>query len=352
MANKESGSVLLATIILGAFDKNGARILLRALLDQGSQGTFISETAAQTLKLPRQSINATITGIGEKEQIAKHLVNLTIFPRFESDFVLNCGAIVLPKLTTLISNTQLQSDFDFVENLTLADPSFLDGGDIEMILGASEYARVIKMGLMKSDKNVLAQNTEFGWVLSGAINSNPYVRVQAFLSNVELNQSLQQFFRSDEFDNENDKTELSEEERYCEQHYKNSVKRNEDGRFVVTLLFKNNMLWPDLGDSRRCAIASFFQLERRFAKNEKLGVEYAKFIAEGIELGHIEEVPYTHGELTHYMPHHCVFKDSTTTALRVVYNGFQKTSNSKSLNDQLAIGKIYQRDIYYLLLGV
>lgn len=76
---QKSGSVLLATILLGAFDKNGARILLRALLDQGSHSAFLSETAVQTLKLQRKSINATITGIGEKEQQAKHIVTLTIF---------------------------------------------------------------------------------------------------------------------------------------------------------------------------------------------------------------------------------------------------------------------------------
>lgn len=350
VARQNSGSVLLATIILGAFDKNGARILLRALLDQGSQSAFISETAAQTLKLSRQSISATVTGIGDKEQNAKHLMNLTIFPRFESDFSLNCGAIILPKLTKLMTNSQSKLDFEFIENLTLADPSFLKGGEIDMILGASEYAQIIKMGLMKSEKKILAQNTEFGWVLSGAVGINLGVRVQTFLTNIELNQSLQQFFRADEFNNENDQTEWSEEEKYCEDHYKKTIKRDENGRFVVTLPLKNHMLRPDLGDSRRCAVASLFQLARRFARNKRLGEEYAKFIAEGIELGHIEEAPFTRDGLIHYMPHHCVFKDSTTTALRVVYNGSQKTSNSKSLNEQLAIGKVHQRDIFSLLL--
>lgn len=84
-------------------------------------------------------------------------------------------------------------------------------------------------------------------------------------------------------------------------------------------------------------------------KNKKLGEEYAKFISEGIELGHIEQVPLVSDNLVHYMPHHCVFKDITTTALRIVYNGSQKTSNHKSLNEQLAIGKVCQRDIWTLL---
>lgn len=87
------------------------------------------------------------------------------------------------------------------------------------------------------------------------------------------------------------------------------------------------MLKPDLGDSRRCAIATQLQLEQKFAKNEKLREEYIKQISEAIELGHVEEVPYDSGRNYHYIPHHCVFKDSKTTALRVVRNASNKTSN-------------------------
>lgn len=111
---------------------------------------------------------------------------------------------------------------------------------------------------------------------------------------------MQQFFRADEFDNDKDEMELTEEEQYCENHFIETVKRNKDGKFIVTLPFKNQKPQPDLGNSRKCAIASLFQLERRFEKNKKFGEEYAKFIAEGIELGHIEEAPYLSDNLVHY----------------------------------------------------
>lgn len=54
-----------------------------------------------------------------------------------------------------------------MNNLTLADPSFLNNSEIDVILGAAEYAKIIKMGLMKTDNNLIAQNTELGWVVSG-----------------------------------------------------------------------------------------------------------------------------------------------------------------------------------------
>lgn len=51
----------------------------------------------------------------------------------------------------------------------------------------------------------------------------------------------------------------------------------------------------------------------------------------------------------HYMPHHGVSKESTTTKLRIVYNASMPTSNGKCLNEQLAIGAISQADIVTLL---
>lgn len=52
----------------------------------------------------------------------------------------------------------------------------------------------------------------------------------------------------------------------------------------------------------------------------------------------------------HYLPHHAVFKNSTTTKLRTVFNASQPTSNGVKLNDCLAIGKIEQKFIVCLII--
>lgn len=98
-------------------DANGAKILLRALLDQGSQSTFISETAAQTLKLKRVKIDALVSGIGEKMQKATSMMQLRIFPRFQSEFLMDTNAVILPKLTKISSNASTKMNFDFLNNL-------------------------------------------------------------------------------------------------------------------------------------------------------------------------------------------------------------------------------------------
>jgi hypothetical protein len=48
-----------------------------------------------------------------------------------------------------------------------------------------------------------------------------------------------------------------------------------------------------------------------------------------------------------YMPHHGIFKEtSSTTKVRVVFNGLEKSSNGVSLNDILMVGPKVQDDLF------
>lgn len=51
----------------------------RALLDQGSEACFVTETVAQRLKLGKQTTNTTVTGLGKCEAgTTSGMVNLTL----------------------------------------------------------------------------------------------------------------------------------------------------------------------------------------------------------------------------------------------------------------------------------
>lgn len=137
-------------------------------------------------------------------------------------------------------------------------------------------------------------------------------------------------------------------EKYCEDHYVKTTKRNEEGRFVVSYPFKNKS-HVELGDSKRTALAALFQLERKFVKNSDLKREYTKAIDDDIARGHMVLVENPPRD-AYYIPHHAVFKDSTTTKLRTVYNASQRTSNGLSFNEQLAMGKLMQPSMFSLML--
>lgn len=70
------------------------------------------------------------------------------------------------------------------------------------------------------------------------------------------------------------------------------------------------------------------------------------------DCGHITLFRNPHLSESHYfIPHHCVFKNnSTTTKLRVVFDASCSTSSQKSLNDILMVGPTIQDELYKRLL--
>ncbi|XP_055315885.1 uncharacterized protein LOC129575819, partial [Sitodiplosis mosellana] len=216
------------------------------------------------------------------------------------------------------------ANYDHLQNLLYADPTVNDDGEIDLLLGVAEFSKIVKHGLIKgAEDSPIAMNSELGWLIMGPQNV-------------------------DGIESEDNEPEMSEEERYCEEHYVKNTKRDDDGRLNVSMAFKNEK-WPELGDSRKSALATLFQLEKRFEKNQELKKQYSAVVKESIESGHLVVVENPPNE-AHYIPHHAVFKESTTTKLRSVYNASQKTSNGKSLNEQLAVGKIVQPSIFELML--
>ena len=68
-------------------------------------------------------------------------------------------------------------------------------------------------------------------------------------------------------------------------------------------------------------------------------------------MGHLEQAPQTQ-DLCYYLPppHHCVFKDSTTSKLRVLFDASSKSPNGNSLNGCLLLGPRLHDDVFDILI--
>lgn len=366
--NHQQQRILLATAMVTVSAENGLQLTARALLDQGSEACFVTEAIVQKLKIKRNKSSIKVIGLGESSTgTTKGKVHLNIQSKFDGSDI-EFDAFVLPKLTNILPSNEIPyQKWQHLIDLELADPLYYQPSKIDLLIGADVYARIIQPGLRKGMPGTpVAQKTDLGWILSGTTINNQH---QTNISNdrrslislhnaIDLDQQLKRFWELEEVDGTS--RLLTKDERMCEQYYEKTVARDENGRFIVRLPFSQNKTENFHGKSRDLAITQLTQLERRFSKNPKLHEEYSNILNDYLLSGHMKPVSSTESEnivirnkevcyKVNYLPHHAVFKESTSTRVRVVFNASQKTSNGKSLNDELLTGPTIQEDLISII---
>ncbi|XP_073811765.1 uncharacterized protein [Musca autumnalis] len=248
------------------------------------------------------------------------------------------------------SPTSIQ-DFAYMKSLELADPNFFKPAPIDFLIGGDLLPTIMKPGLEKNvSGNLLAQNTEFGWILSAKPVSQSVVSFASWTATIDpLNSQIQKFWEIEDVPSEKP---MSAEDVWCEHFYKKTVNRRSDGRYIVKLPFKQHIT-PDmyLGSSRRAALGQFLRMEKTLERNPELAAEYNKVLSEYVSLGHMKqtssvEIVDNEHFLCYYLPHHAVVKpERMSTKVRVVFNASKRTENGPSLNDILYTGPTLQNDL-------
>jgi len=191
------------------------------------------------------------------------------------------------------------------------------------------------------------QETVLGWTLSGrtpTVTQNEPQRT-FLLRDDNLGHNLNCFWEVEAVE----QSSMTAEQQVCEEHFVTHTTQQYDGRYVVRLPTK--MEPNQLGASRLSAERRLHAIERRLERDPQLKVQYHSFMKEYEELGHMESVKSQEGKTCYFLPHHPVFKaTSTTTKTRVVFDGGAKTSNGLSLNDILQVGPTVQQDLYSIVL--
>uniref|UniRef100_W8AH72 Peptidase A2 domain-containing protein n=1 Tax=Ceratitis capitata TaxID=7213 RepID=W8AH72_CERCA len=340
-----------------AVEHEGELFQLRALIDQGSQRTFISSKVQKKLKLPFEHSRFEISGMGGRVvQNSSKLCSLTLVSSKTKQRI-KAHAIVLPQLTKLLPTfTMSRENWHELSSLELADPNCHIPAQIDMVIGSDLIPQILVEGLQKVCDNLLAQNTIFGWILSGSVTE----KVSSFstqierVSNETLSTQLRQFWEQEEI---HIPPQSTPENQACEDYYVATTSRNSCGRYIVRLPFKET--FPEkltLGHSRSAAFQQFLSMERTLQKKGELKTMYNDVLQEYITLGHMElttprEINSYGNYHSFYLPHHAVVKpDKVTTKVRVVFNASKTSSSGNSLNDVLHTGPSLQPDLMLLIL--
>ncbi|XP_015524649.2 uncharacterized protein LOC107227884 [Neodiprion lecontei] len=344
----------LATGILTFRSPQGHRMEVRALLDTCSEDCFFSEHMVQTLSLYRQQTSVVCYGVGDQTtSVADALATAYLYSDPLPDFSLAVTGLILKKVAGTTPNQHISTaTWHHLKGLKLADPAFNVPGRVDCILNTEVFAAILRNRIKKGlPAQPAALETIFGWVVIGAeqafskASSRTKVlrTVTASAEASELSQALTKFWELEEVP---PAVHLSPDEEACYDHFKKTHTRNEQGRFVLRLPFKEA---PTLPDSKAVAETCLNRQIRRFKKNPQVGEAYSTFRQEYSDLRHMEVVPEDEATnpISGYIPHHCVFKLSK---IRVVFNGSQRYSNGRSLNSYLHIGPKLQEDVLIIIL--
>lgn len=105
-----SGQILLATALIKIHCSKGD-IFARALLDHGSQISFMTEKLANKLQLIKEILSATVTGIGSNDVSIKQQVKVTINALFETKANVKVNALLLPSLISVLPSEKFDSKY-------------------------------------------------------------------------------------------------------------------------------------------------------------------------------------------------------------------------------------------------
>ncbi|XP_011169520.1 uncharacterized protein LOC105202634 [Solenopsis invicta] len=159
------------------------------------------------------------------------------------------------------------ANWPHIRDLQLADPEFMKGDAMELLLGTDVHSAIVEEGLRKGGPRAsIAQRTSLGWILSGVVddavlsNSSSTHFCQ---TNAEITELVRRFWSQEEPPSA--PLPLTDEDQMCEDLFVSSHSRTPEGRYIVRLPVKSTL--PNLYETRRAAVRLLQCMERRFTVN-------------------------------------------------------------------------------------
>jgi len=347
------GHVFLATASILARDNCGLYRNCRMLLDSGSQVNFISRKLSNKLQLTTKEAMLPITGIGSSQVRARSCVEVRLKSRVTS-FSLQISCYILPVIVNSLPAVATPvNGWQIPDSLSkdLADPGFAEAGSIDLLIGGGSFFELLEHERVQLEtESLYLQGSKFGWIVTGEVGVSCLAVAGSIGEGLEEDWMARQSNNEHAYGRSSKGNKKAIEEEQAKQHFASTAKRDVDGRFILRLPVKSDVV--SIGNSINMAKSRFLNVEQKLQRDEALRVEYVKFMKEYLDMGHMEEVANESDipEGVCYLPHHAVVKTaSLTTRVRVVFDASARGTNGRSLNDILVRGPTVQDDIFAIL---
>ena len=313
--------MLLMTSRVLITSPDGSTVEARALLDNASSASFVTERLVRSLSLPRTNQHIRVSGIGG----ISHKPPLQSVTQFQLSSLrpggrkIHVTAVVVPKVTCDLpmAPVTFQMSWTHISNLPLADPEFTQPGRVDILLGADVFVDVLRHGRRSGlPGSPTAFETDLGWVICGTTgfcspSAQANVHITTFHTSVTSSDDvLRKFWELEE--SPLHQSYLTAEECTVVRHFESNHTRSAEGRFIVPL--PRNLDAGTIGESRSQAVRRFLSLERSLI-HKGCFQDFDAVMQEYLDLDHAEEVPTSDLEKplenTFYLPMHAVYKTSS-----------------------------------------
>ena len=292
-ADSKCPQTILMTCRILITAPNGLSIQARGLLDSASSTLFISEYLAQLLHLFHSHHLAQIPGVVgvSHKSLKQSLVHFIVTSLCSTGKAIEIEAVVLPKITCDFPIQPVFSgpEWQHLFGLHLADPDFGIPGKIDVLLGFDVVSSTLLNGRRHGPPgSPSAFETSFGWELAGTVCcGHPPTQLVSHHTSVLSGDDLLRKFWEVEKLNANCSI-LTTKEQFVMKHFNRTHRRDNVGRFIVSLPKKTNAKL--LEESRSLAVYRFSCLQCSLRQINQFET-FKNIIQEYFDMGHTEPVP-------------------------------------------------------------
>lgn len=223
-----TNQILLATAMIKIKDKFGKYHYVRALLDSGSQTSFIRQRLADKLKLSQREVHINVSGIGGSLQRINKSMTISIQSAYTSNFGIEINCLIANTLRQILPiKTIDKENIRIPHGIKLADPDFNVARDFDVLIGADIFWELLRDGKFKLSNGPILQETVLGWIISGYFNTKPK-EVVTFCSHASVSFALERFWQLENCIEVKGKDENVE----LESHFLKKLERDSTGRVI------------------------------------------------------------------------------------------------------------------------
>lgn len=347
---------------------NDRKVKVNAILDDGSNETFLNEEVAGILGLKERYQTVTVNVLNNEVETFQSMPLDVTIESLDGDFSKDIKVKTCPQRVTgnyKVENwKQSQDKWAHLKQCDFPKPA--QDGLVDLLIGVDNaelhYSRADVRG---KEGGPIARLGPLGWTCIGSPEGGQSTGTRTHISRTlftreplasingtccDIDHTLKRFWEVENCGTESHDTKIfTEEENEALRKLEDSISYTGE-RYKVGVPWKDNK--PELPDNRHTAMSRLCNTENKLKKDAVVGTEYAQTIQAYVEKGYLRKVQQDEASPPEvwYLPHFPVVRmDKTTTKVRIVFDCSAKT-DGVSLNDVIYAGPKLQTDLFDVLI--